>query len=151
MSKPSRPVAAPIPQTIRVEHTDLDASDPRRVRFVHVLSAERVPANATLGHIELPSRPGEEPIRHESAVCCASGVRYTGGWEGFLRSWKAREVSEVTAAAPLRAGDRVKIAPGFCGEGYRFTVTEIGMSGHGEPIVYGDNYGPVRASECVRA
>jgi len=47
----------------------------------------------------------------------------------------------------IRVGDHVRIRKGICGEGYRFTVTDIGTSGHGERILYGRNYGPVRDSE----
>lgn len=45
-------------------------------------------------------------------------------------------------------GDCVRIKRGYCGEGYAFYVTATGTSGHGERILYGDNYGPVRESEC---
>ena len=49
-------------------------------------------------------------------------------------------------------GDHVRIKRGYCGEGYGFTVSYVGLGGHGETIVYGngDTYGPVRASEVER-
>lgn len=58
------------------------------------------------------------------------------------------QVEHTTPARKIRIGDRVRIRKGVCGEGYQFTVTETGTSGHGERILYGYNYGPVRETEC---
>ena len=58
----------------------------------------------------------------------------------------------ATPSTSLAIGDRVRVKRGGCGEGYRFTVSTIGLGGLGETIVYGngDTYGPVRASEVER-
>lgn len=47
----------------------------------------------------------------------------------------------------LAVGQTVRIQKGYVGEGYRFTVKSINPGHFGETQVYGDNYGPVRASE----
>jgi hypothetical protein len=36
------------------------------------------------------------------------------------------------------------------GAGYCFVVDSLGTSGYGEPIVYGHNYGPVRADDVLK-
>ena len=46
-------------------------------------------------------------------------------------------------------GDKVRIKKGYCGDGHRFIVVSRGISGNGEPILYGaGKFGPVRESEC---
>jgi len=67
----------------------------------------------------------------------------------------SEKIEVLTTAAAARdvngerimTGDTVRVCPGICGEGHRFVVRSFGTSGHGEAIVYGDNYGPVRAHE----
>lgn len=44
-------------------------------------------------------------------------------------------------------GKKARIADGNCGAGYTFTITEAGLGGNGEALVYGHNYGPVRVSD----
>lgn len=47
----------------------------------------------------------------------------------------------------IKVGSEVRIKRGICGEGHRFRVSKVLPGFFGEVQVYGDNYGPVRATE----
>lgn len=62
----------------------------------------------------------------------------------------ATKKQEVQQPPEVCIGDLVRVKKGCCGEGHKFVVVERGLSGHGEPIVFGANYGPVRTADLER-
>lgn len=76
-----------------------------------------------------------------------TGARFTPTQHGIRRLF-ASVGGNPRRPAGQNVGDVVRIRPGVCGAGYRFTISRV-VQGPRELQVYGDDdrYGPVRASE----